>query len=134
MQQQQQQQQQLPPQVLIEQFLRQHQLAPPSPFDRPHRQTSGYDEQFLSTQQPQEAFRRDSPAQPFNHLQFEQLFQGRHSRSVSSLEELIRRQQEEQQQQQQQVHLSPSQFLDSSCSLARTGSRSVAWIELAKPF
>jgi hypothetical protein len=133
MQQQQQQQQQLPPQVLIEQFLRQHQLAPPSPFDRLHRQTSGYDEQFLTTQQPQEAFHRDSPAQPFSHLQFEQLFQGRHSRSVSSLEELIRRQQEEQQQQ-QQVHLSPSQFPNSFCSFARTGSRSVAWIELAKPF
>jgi len=54
---------------------------------------------------------------------------------VSSLEELIRRQQEEQQQQQQQqVHLSPSQFLNSVCSFARTGSRSVAWIELAEPF
>jgi hypothetical protein len=50
---------------------------------------------------------------------------------VSSLEELIRRQQEEQQ---QQVRLSPSQFLNSFCSFARTGSRSVAWIELAKPF
>ncbi|CAK9868976.1 unnamed protein product [Sphagnum jensenii] len=97
-QQQQQQQQQLPPQVLIEQFLRQHQLAPPSPFDRLHRQTSGYDEHFLNTRQPQEVFRRDSPAQPIAQWELEQLFPGRQSHSVSSLEELIRRQHEEQQQ------------------------------------
>jgi hypothetical protein len=107
-QQQQQQQQQLPPQVLIEQFLRQHQLAPPSPFDRLHRQTSGYDEHFLNTRQPQEVFRRDSPAQPIAQWELEQLFPGRHSHSVSSLEELIRRQQEEQQ---QQAYLCPAYLL-----------------------
>jgi maltodextrin utilization protein YvdJ len=73
-------------------------LAPPSPFDRLHRQTSGYDEHFLNTRQPQEVFRRDSPAQPIAQWELEQLFPGRHSHSVSSLEELIRRQQEEQQQ------------------------------------
>lgn len=111
-QQQQQQQQQLPPQVLIEQFLRQHHLAPPSPFDRLHRQTSGYEEHFPNTQQPQEAFCHDAPAQPLNQQEFEQLFQSRHSHSVSSLEELIHRQQEEQQQ--QQAHHLLSLLLTSS--------------------
>ncbi|CAM6016332.1 unnamed protein product [Sphagnum balticum] len=107
---QQQQQQQLPPQVLIEQFLRQHQLAPPSPFDRLQRQTSGYDEHFLNTRQPQEVFRRESPAQPISQWELDQLFPGRHSHSVSSLEELIRRQQEEQQQQLLQFRLPAPQL------------------------
>jgi hypothetical protein len=115
---QQQQQQQLPPQVLLEQLLRQHQQTP---FDHLHRQGSGVGpvnglaDQLLMRQA------HDMPQPPQHTLAprgpgLEQLFQARHQSSGPAIEQLLRQRQQEHRLQEQH-HQLQQQVLDSTIKL-----------------